>query len=132
MTMQARALAVEGVAAPAGHYSHGLVVEASRWLFVAGQVPLDPDGQLVGPGDAEVQAEQVLLNLGRVVEAAGGALSGVVKCTVYLVDLADRAAVGRARQRFFPHPPPTNTLVVVTSLAHPEFLVEIDAVVALS
>lgn len=129
--MHIEAVATEGLAAPAGHYSHGLIVEASRWLYVAGQVPLDAEGNLVGKGNAEIQADQVLANMGRVIEAAGGSLAGVVKCTVYLVDLADRPAVGQARKRFFPDPPPTNTLVVVSSLAHPEFLVEIDAVVAL-
>lgn len=129
--MQRSRVVAEGLAQPAGHYSHGIVAAANRWLFVAGQVPLDETGALVGVDNARAQADQVLANLKRVVEAAGGNLSGVVKTTVYLVDLADRQAVGLARQRFFPDPPPTNTLLVVAGLADPRFRVEIDAIVAL-
>jgi len=120
-----------GLAAPAGHYSHGIVAAANRWLFVAGQVPLDEKGGLVGGDDAEAQADQALLNLQRIVEGAGGDLAGVVKTTVYLVDLADRQAVARSRQRIFPDPPPANTLLIVAGLADPRFRVEIEAIVAL-
>lgn len=129
--MERHQVEVSGVSAPAGHYSHGIAATSTRWLFVAGQVPVDSGGQVVGEGDAEAQAVQVLTNLMRVIEAAGGDLSGVVKTTVYLVDLADRAAVARSRQRFFPDPPPANTLLVVASLADTRFRVEIDAIVAL-
>jgi len=121
---------VEGVAAPAGHYSHGIVT-SGRTLYVAGQVALDEEGQLVGDGDAAAQARQVLTNMERVVTAAGGQMADVARTTIYLTRLEDRAAVGAVRNEFFPEPPPANTLLVVTSLALPEFLVEIDAIVAL-
>lgn len=121
---------VEGVAAPAGHYSHGIVV-SGRTLYVAGQVALDEEGQLVGPGDAEAQTRQVLTNMERVIKSAGGRMADVARTTVYLTNLEDRAVVGPVRKEFFPDPPPANTLLVVTSLAAPEFLVEIDAIVAL-
>jgi enamine deaminase RidA (YjgF/YER057c/UK114 family) len=98
---------------------------------VAGQVALDEDGQLVGAGDAESQARQVLTNLQRVIEAAGGSMADVARTTVYLTRLDDRVPVGRVRSEFFPPPPPANTLLVVASLAQPEFLVEIDAIVPL-
>ena len=121
---------VEGVAHPAGHYSHGIVV-SGRTLYVAGQVALDEEGQLVGPGDAEAQTRQVLANMERVVTSAGGRMADGARTTVYLTNLEDRASVGAVRTEFFPDPPPANTLLVVTSLAAPEFLVEIDAIVAL-
>jgi reactive intermediate/imine deaminase len=121
---------VEGIAAPAGHYSHGIVV-SGRTLYVAGQVALDEEGNLVGEGDASAQARQVLTNMERVVAAAGGQMADVARTTIYLTRLEDRAAVGAVRNEFFPEPPPANTLLVVTSLAFPEFLVEIDAIVAL-
>lgn len=123
-------VAVEGVAAPAGHYSHGIVV-SGRTLYVAGQVALDEEGTLVGPGDITAQTRQVLTNLERVVTSAGGQLADVAKTTVYLTKLEDRAPVGALRKEFFPDPPPANTLLVVTSLADPAFLVEIDAIVVL-
>jgi reactive intermediate/imine deaminase len=117
----------DGVAPPAGHYSHGIIA-TGRMLFVAGQVALDEQGNLVGSGDAGAQARQVLTNLRRVIETAGGRMDDVARTTVYLTNLADRAAVAEVRQEFFPAPPPVNTLLVVSSLADPDYLVEIDAI----
>ena len=124
------AVEATGVAAPAGHYSHGIIT-AGRTLFVAGQVALDEDGRLVGSGDAASQARQVLTNLKRVIESAGASMAAVARTTVYLTNLDDRGPVNTVRAEFFPSPAPANTLLVVASLAQPEFLVEIDAIVAL-
>ncbi len=124
------AVEVDGVAPPAGHYTHGIVT-SGRLLFVAGQTALDENGVLVGAGDAAAQARQVLVNLQTVIEAAGGSMAEVARTTVYLTRLEDRGPVGEVRREFFPSPPPVNTLLVVSSLADPGFLVEIDAIVAL-
>jgi enamine deaminase RidA (YjgF/YER057c/UK114 family) len=121
---------VAGIAPPAGHYSHGIVV-SGRTLFVAGQVALDENGDLVGGNDAAAQTRQVLINLQRVIESAGANMGDVARTTVYLTRLEDRAPVAGVRAEFFPSPPPANTLLVVSSLAQPEFLVEIDAIVPL-
>ncbi len=121
---------VSGVAPPAGHYSHGIIT-SGRMLFVAGQVALDEEGRLVGPADAAAQARQVLINLQRIIDAAGASLAAVARTTVYLTRLEDRGPVAEVRAEFFPSPPPANTLLVVASLAQPEFLVEIDAIVPL-
>jgi reactive intermediate/imine deaminase len=126
-----QAVEVTGVAAPAGHYSHGIVT-TGRLLFVAGQVAHDEEGNLVGEGDAAAQARQVLTNLRAVVEEAGGRMEDVARTTLYLTSLEDRGPVGEVRKEFFPAPAPANTLLVVASLAAPEFLVEIDAIVAIS
>jgi enamine deaminase RidA (YjgF/YER057c/UK114 family) len=119
-----------GVAPPAGHYSHG-VIALGRLLFVAGQVALDENGQLVGGDDAAAQAHQVLANLKRVIESAGGTMADVARTTLYLTRIEDRGQVSKVREAFFPSPPPANTLLVVAGLAQPEFLVEIDAIVPL-
>jgi reactive intermediate/imine deaminase len=124
------AVQTQGVAPPAGHYSHGIVT-SGRILFVAGQVALDENGDLVGGDDAAAQARQVLANLQRVVEAAGGRMADVARTTVYLTRLEDRGPVAEVREEFFPSPPPANTLLVISSLAQPDFLIEIDAIVAL-
>jgi enamine deaminase RidA (YjgF/YER057c/UK114 family) len=121
---------VDGVAPPAAYFSHGIVT-SGRLLFVAGQTAVDENGDLVGVGDAAAQAHQVLTNLQRVIESAGGRMEDVARTTVYLTRLEDRGPVGGVRRQFFPAPPPANTLLVVSSLARPEFLVEIDAIVAL-
>jgi enamine deaminase RidA (YjgF/YER057c/UK114 family) len=125
-----QAVDVTGVAAPAGHYSHGIVT-SGRLLFVAGQVAHDEAGNLVGGDDAAAQARLVITNLKRVVEAAGGRMEDVARSTLYLTRLEDRGPVAEVRKEFFPSPPPANTLLVVASLAAPEYLVEIDAIVAL-
>ena len=120
----------EGVAPPGAFFSHGIVT-SGRLLFVAGQTAVDENGEVVGGGDAAAQARQVLTNLQRVVEGAGGRMEDVARTTVYLTRLEDRGPVGEVREEFFAGPPPANTLLVVTSLARPEFLVEIDAIVPL-
>jgi reactive intermediate/imine deaminase len=124
-------VAAEGVAPPAGHYSHGVVAGPGTTIYVAGQVSLDEEGVLVGAGDVAAQARQVFANLRRVLEAAGATLDDVVKTTVYLTDIEWRGPVDVARREAFTAPPPANTLLVVNSLALPEFLVEIEAVAVL-
>jgi 2-iminobutanoate/2-iminopropanoate deaminase len=121
---------ISGVAAPQGHYSHAVVSTAGELLWVAGQVPLGPGGAVV-EGDVRAQATQVLVNLEQVLVEAGASLDDVVKTTTFLVDLADRAAVGEVRRARFADPPPANSLLVVRSLADPAFRVEIEAVAAL-
>jgi reactive intermediate/imine deaminase len=114
------------VAPPQAHYSHAVI--AGDVVYVAGQVAVDEHGVVVD-GDAEAQTRQVMENLARVVAAAGATMDDVVKTTVFLTDLGDREAVGRVRREYFTDPPPANTLLVVSSLANPAFVVEIEAVV---
>jgi enamine deaminase RidA (YjgF/YER057c/UK114 family) len=121
---------VDGVFPPGAYYSHGIVT-SGRLLFVAGQVAVDENGDLVGRDDAATQARQVLTNLQRVIEAANGRMEDVARTTVYLTRWEDRGPVGEVREEFFRAPPPANTLLVVSSLARPEYLVEIDAIVPL-
>jgi enamine deaminase RidA (YjgF/YER057c/UK114 family) len=117
---------------PAGKtYSHGVIVEAGRLLFVAGQTARDAQGNVVCKGDAAGQTRQVLENMKRVVEGAGGRMEDVAKMTVFITDIQYREAVGRVRQEFFKGDPPANTLLVVAGLADPAFLVEIEAIVPL-
>lgn len=98
-------------------------------VFIAGQVALDGQGKLVGEGDAGAQAEQVYKNLKTVVEACGGTMEDIVKLNVYTTDLSHRPAIGAARERYFNQGAfPASTFVVISSLAQPNFLVEIEAV----
>ncbi|MCC7081145.1 MAG: RidA family protein [Burkholderiales bacterium] len=117
---------------PAGKtYSHGVIVEAGRFLFVAGQTARDANGNIVCKDDAAGQTRQVLENMKKVVEGAGGRMADVAKLTVFITDIRHREAVGRVRQEFFKGDPPANTLLVVAGLADPAFLVEIEAIVPL-
>ncbi len=117
---------------PAGKtYSHGVIVETGKTLYVAGQTSRDTQGTIVCKGDAAGQARQTLENMRKVVEGAGGRMEDVAKTTVFITDIKYREAVGRVRQEFFKGEPPANTLLVVAGLADPAFLVEIEAIVPL-
>jgi reactive intermediate/imine deaminase len=111
-------------------YSHA--VRAGNTLYIAGQVAVDPEGNIAGAGDIEAQAAQVWRNLRTVLEAAGGSLDDIVKLTTFVTDLSYRRAVGAARDAAFPHGRyPASTFVVIQSLARPELLVEIEAIAVL-
>ena len=117
---------------PAGKtYSHGIIAEAGRTLYVAGQTARDASGKVVCKGDAAGQTRQLLENMKKVVEGAGGRMEDVAKTPVYITDISYREAVGRVRHEFFKGDPPANTLLVVSALADPDFLVEIEAIVPL-
>jgi enamine deaminase RidA (YjgF/YER057c/UK114 family) len=117
---------------PAGKsYSHGVIVEAGRTLYVAGQTSRDVQGNIVCKGDAAGQTRQTLENMKKVVEGAGGRMEDIAKTTVFITDIKYREAVGKVRQEFFKGEPPANTLLVVAGLADPAFLVEIEAIVPL-
>jgi 2-iminobutanoate/2-iminopropanoate deaminase len=111
---------------PGGAYSPGIIAEG-RFVYVAGQVPVR-DGVVAG----ETAAEQTLValdNVAAVLAAAGAGLEDVVRCGVYLSDMADFAAMNAAYQERFPAPLPARTTIGVT-LA-PGFKVEIDCVAVL-
>ena len=118
-----------GVHTPQANYSH--VTRVGNTLYISGQLGLDPNGNLVGPGDAEAQAEQCYRNIKTIVEHFGGSMDDVVKITQYITDLAYRPLVARPRDRYLGTPGPSSTLVVIKGLAAPEYLVEIEAIAIL-
>lgn len=116
-----------GMAPPTG-YSYA-VRKGGTPVFISGQVALDGEGKLVGEGDAAAQTEQVFENLRTVVEACGGTMDDIVKITIFVTDPAYRPAVAAARQRHFTAGHyPASTYLVVSALAVPQLLVEIEAV----
>jgi enamine deaminase RidA (YjgF/YER057c/UK114 family) len=119
---------VEGLAEPPG-YSHVAVASGARLVFTAGAVPLDAQGELVGPGDAEAQAEQVLANLLRQLAAGGATPADVVKTTVYVAGGSHerQSLVWEVVQRS-PLASAPSTLVGVALLGYRGQLVEIEAV----
>jgi 2-iminobutanoate/2-iminopropanoate deaminase len=97
-----------------GPYSQG--VEADRLVFLSGQTPLDPEtGALVG-GGIEEQTRRCLDNLAAVLEGAGLGLDDVVKCTVFLTDISDFAAMNAAYRGYFTEPFPARTTIGVAAL----------------
>jgi enamine deaminase RidA (YjgF/YER057c/UK114 family) len=113
--------------APRG-YSYA-VKKSGTPVYISGQVAIDGQGQLVGENDAEAQVEQVFRNLRTVVEAAGGTLDDIVNLHIYVTDAAYRPAVVAGRQKHFKEGQyPASTYLVVSALAVPQLLVEIEAV----
>ena len=130
--MKRRTYQPAGVFEPAGKmYSHGVIVESGRTLYVAGQIACDAQGKVVCKGDAAGQTRQLLENMKQVIEGAGGRMDDVAKTTVFITDIKYREAVSRVRKEFFKGEPPASTLVVVAGLADAEVLVEIEAIVPL-
>ena len=111
-------------------YCYG--IRTGNIVWIAGQVPRDGQGGLVGIGDAEAQAVQVFENIKAIVQEAGGTLADVVQTTTYITDRPTREIVGAVRRRYFPGPEyPTATLLIVAGLGLPEYLVEIEAIAVL-
>lgn len=96
-------------------------------VFTSGQAALDDQGNIVGPGDFDVQAEQVFKNLQRVLEAAGSSLDKVFKVTIYLTDMQYFPRILDLRKKYFSLPWPADTTVEVSSLALPGLMIEIEA-----
>ena len=120
-----------GVAPPASRYSHGAEVgSGARWLYISGQVGTAPDGSI--RQGLKAQMEQVFANIGTVLEAAGMTNKNVVKLTVFVTQPGPEAvALYRTlRDQWFSGHAPAATYLVVAGLAHPDFLVEIEAVAA--
>jgi enamine deaminase RidA (YjgF/YER057c/UK114 family) len=112
-------------------YSHVAVASGARTIYIAGQVSIDETGAVVGKGDLAAQTEQVMRNLERCLAAAGATFEHVVKITTFVVDYTPevRPTIGKARAPFFAdRPPPASTLVGVSALAAPEWMIEIEAI----
>ncbi len=115
-----------------GLYSHGMVAPAGELVVVSGQVGADAAGRAVGPGDVGAQTRQALANVDAVLRAAGASMRDVVRFQTFLTHASDIDGFMRARREVFPgyfpdgvYPP--NTLLIVSRLVQPEFLVEIEA-----
>ena len=115
-------------------YSQVVEVTASRIIFIAGQTALDRDGSLIGKNDFAAQAEQVFRNLSFALQASGCTASNLVKLTVFLTDMDNLGRYREARNRFFasvtPPAAPAVTLVEVSKLYGPDFMIEIEAIAA--
>lgn len=115
------------------HLAYSQAVILGDYLFVAGQVPCNLDGEVVGHGDIEVQTRQVFENFRKLLEESGSSLELVGKVTVFITDIEYRATVHRIRTEVFAECGhlPASTLAVVTRLANPDWLVEMDGIAAL-
>ena len=117
-------------AAPKAIGPYSQAIEQDGWIFLSGQVAIDPETGQVVDGGVEAQTERVLKNLEAVLAAAGGTLGNVVKTTVYLKSLDDFARMNETYARFFKERPPARATVEVSRLPR-DVRVEIDAIARL-
>jgi 2-iminobutanoate/2-iminopropanoate deaminase len=123
--------AISTADAPAAIGPYSQAIRAGELLFLSGQIPIDPKtGELV-TGDITTETERVLDNLAAVLAAGGASFAGVVKTTIYLVDLGDFAAVNAAYAKRFTSAPPARATVQVAALPKGS-RVEIDAIARLA
>ena len=117
--------------APAAIGTYSQAIEANGFVFLSGQIPLDPATMNVVDGDFESRARQVFDNLSAVAEAAGGSLDDIVKLTVFLTDLGNFATVNAVMEDYFKEPFPARAAVGVASLPK-DVDVEADAILAIT
>jgi 2-iminobutanoate/2-iminopropanoate deaminase len=120
--------AVSSPDAPKAVGPYSQAIRAGGLLFIAGQIPLDPAGQMI-EGDVEIQARRVLDNVGAILKAAGLSFSDVVRTTVYLADLNDMPAMNHVYETYFSEPYPARATVQVARLPR-DVRIEIEATAA--
>ncbi|OOC63558.1 RidA family protein [Paenibacillus ihbetae] len=103
-------------------------IKTNGLVFVSGQAAIGDDGQLVGVGDFDKQADQAFRNLERVLKASGSGLDRVVKVTIYLTSMSNFNKIVELRRKWWSQPYPADTIVEVSSLYSSDAMIEIDAI----
>jgi reactive intermediate/imine deaminase len=126
---QRQEISVPGLNPPISHYCDA--VRFGNLLFISGMAPLDADLNVIGGDDVVAQAEAVFAALDKILKQAGASFADILKVTVLLTDVNDRAKINPVRQRYFGSAKPASTLFEVSRLAVPGMKVEIEAVAGL-
>jgi len=125
-------ITTDRLAVPNGHFSQATTIEASgKLVFISGMTARARDGSIVGIGDIEVQTRQVCDNLQAAVEAAGGSLDDIVRVDVYVRNIEHFSIIHKVRQEYFKAPVPASTMVEVSKMVFPDYLIEISAIAVL-
>jgi 2-iminobutanoate/2-iminopropanoate deaminase len=115
-----------GAPAPRGPYSPA--VRAGDYIFVSGQIAVDPITNETKLGDIQSETRQVLNNIKNILEGCGSSLADVVRCGVYLINVGDFQPMNEIYSEFFGSAKPARTTIIVASLPLKEAKIEIDAV----
>jgi len=130
--MAKRQITTDAVRKPMGHFSQAIAIEArGRLVFVSGMTARCPDGSIAGIGDIEAQTRQVCENLKAAMEAAGGALADICRVDVFVRNIEHFDAIHKVRREYFAAPAPASTMVEVTKMVSPDYLIEINAIAVL-
>src|SRR5439155_2990164 len=118
---------------PSGHFSQAIATDAKgRLVFISGMTARRADGSIAGIGDIEAQTRQVCENIKSAVEAAGGTLDDVVRVDVYVRNMEHFEAIHKVRREYFKPPLPASTMVEVTKMVSPDYLIEINAIAVIA
>ncbi len=127
--MPKREISSDAIRKPSGVFSQATAVEAKgRLVFVSGMTARRPDGTIAGVGDIAAQTRQVCENIKAAVEAAGGTLDDVCRVDVYVRNMEHFDAIHKVRREYFKPPLPASTMVEVTKMTSPDYLIEINAI----
>ena len=97
-------------------------------VILSGQAAIDRQGQVIGAGDFDAQAEATFQNVKTVLELAGSSMENIINVNIYLTDMANFPKILELREKWFTPPYPADTIVGVTALALPELMIEIQAI----
>jgi 2-iminobutanoate/2-iminopropanoate deaminase len=115
--------------APAGHFSPAIAIEAKgKLVFISGMTARRADGSIAGIGDVEAQTRQVCENIKSAIEAAGGTMDDICRVDVYVRNIEHFEKIHRVRREYFKSPAPASTMVEVTKMVSPDYLIEISAI----
>ena len=127
--MTKRQIVSAELARPSGVFSHATTIAAKGTIvFVSGMVAKRPDGTVAGIGDVSEQTRQVCENLKAAVEEAGGTLDDICRVDVYVRNMEHFEAIHAVRREYFKPPLPASTMVEVTKMVSPDYLIEINAI----
>ena len=124
----ADAFNANGLPVPFGIFSGAAWEPEGKVLHISGYVSQDAEGNLVGVGDMKAQTDQVLKNIKAVLASVGGHMSDIARVTVYVTDMSTLSEIHEVRADYFQQPYPASTLIQVSRLVRPEYMIEIDAV----
>ena len=130
--MEKKVITAPGLPKPLGVYSQAVKVRANQFLFVSGTTARDEQGNIVGKGDPRAQTRQVLENIKKILDEAGGTFESIVKVTVFITDMRHFREIHEVRAEYFKKDFPASALVQVSALASPDLLIEMEAVAVLN
>jgi len=127
--MSKREIQSDRIRQPSGHFSHAIAIEAKgKLVFISGMTSRRADGTIAGVGDIEAQTRQVCENLKAAVEAAGGTMDDICRVDVYVRNMEHFDKIHKVRREYFKAPAPASTMVEVTKMTSPDYLIEISAI----
>jgi 2-iminobutanoate/2-iminopropanoate deaminase len=127
--MTKRQIRTDNVREPMGHFSQAIEVDAKgKLVFISGMTARRADGSIAGIGDIEAQTRQVCENIKAAVEVAGGTMDDICRVDVYVRNIEHFDKIHKVRREYFKSPPPSSTMVEVTKMVSPDYLIEINAI----